>query len=543
VYTLRLTVTAAGGKVSTDTVTVSMLIVGAPYDSVDPFSPNGDGIKDTTVITSTLSLSTNWTLTIKNSAAVIVRTYTGTGTAITQSWDGKNTAGVKVPDGVYTYQVSAVNPGGGAALLSTTSTTTVDATAPTAVITAPTEGKIFLTDAAVAITGTANDARFMNAQLEYGFGANPASFTLAKSFVIGVPTGTLHSLAVQGWAAGTYTLRLTVNDLAGNRTQILRHFTLDHVQVSAVTVSPAIVDPVAGQQAGIQFTLARPANVTIRIYNFAYNTTASKQLVRTLTLPARPAGLNSVPWDGKNATNVLLPATHAYYFTIQAIDTTNTLRQGSYGNATSPALAPVPETINASVNATNFDPYKNTLVSIAYTFTQTGWLQIQIWDQANVSVRDILAWGPLPAGNHVLYWDGRKTDGKMFSGAFSVYFGVPHSVPVNAILIKGTPIEFQNFQAEAYVIQPTFAQVSSLRYTLSKEAKVSVTLIDPNGVTVRKLLTNVQQPPGAQTLEWDGRNDAGRFVAVEGSYRVVMTAVDLLSGASSTRTGSIVVYK
>jgi len=67
------------------------------------FSPNGDGIKDTTTINATFSTSCNWKLQIKPICGCdyVVREWNGTGTCLTIVWDGKDEAGVVVPDGAY----------------------------------------------------------------------------------------------------------------------------------------------------------------------------------------------------------------------------------------------------------------------------------------------------------------------------------------------------------------------------------------------------------------------------------------------------------
>lgn len=76
------------------------------------FSPNGDGIKDTT--TAMLSLKSGepvdeWALGVTNASGKVVRNEKGTGTPPSQVvFDGRNNAGNLLPDGTYggTYQVT-----------------------------------------------------------------------------------------------------------------------------------------------------------------------------------------------------------------------------------------------------------------------------------------------------------------------------------------------------------------------------------------------------------------------------------------------------
>jgi len=74
-----------------------------------PFSPNGDGAKDTTTVTSTFWDTLTWTLTVKNSTGFVIRQLgTGSGSSISIIWDGRDDTGAVVMDGTYT--VSLVLP-------------------------------------------------------------------------------------------------------------------------------------------------------------------------------------------------------------------------------------------------------------------------------------------------------------------------------------------------------------------------------------------------------------------------------------------------
>jgi hypothetical protein len=95
-----------------DTVPPSITSIS---DTPDPFSPNvtPDGVKDTTVISFTSNEAGTYSIEIKNSAPVpiTVRTLTGAMTTGINNvvWDGKNTSDVVVPDGAYTYFITATD--------------------------------------------------------------------------------------------------------------------------------------------------------------------------------------------------------------------------------------------------------------------------------------------------------------------------------------------------------------------------------------------------------------------------------------------------
>jgi flagellar hook assembly protein FlgD len=81
-------------------------------DTVDPFSPNGDGRKETTALKATLNHTASWTMQVKTGSGTVIRTFSGSGTSVNQTWDGKNSSGVLAADGTYTYVVTATDVGG-----------------------------------------------------------------------------------------------------------------------------------------------------------------------------------------------------------------------------------------------------------------------------------------------------------------------------------------------------------------------------------------------------------------------------------------------
>lgn len=84
--------------------------------TLNPFSPNGDGISDTTTITFELNVDADVTIDILNSESVVVKSLLTaepkTVGTVTVSWDGTETGGNTVEDGEYTAMVSVENASG-----------------------------------------------------------------------------------------------------------------------------------------------------------------------------------------------------------------------------------------------------------------------------------------------------------------------------------------------------------------------------------------------------------------------------------------------
>lgn len=79
------------------------------------FSPDGDGRKDTVAIAQDSSSEDLWSATIQSTDGATIRSYLWRGTVSPVIWDGTDPAGNRVPDGVYTYSVSATDAAGNTA--------------------------------------------------------------------------------------------------------------------------------------------------------------------------------------------------------------------------------------------------------------------------------------------------------------------------------------------------------------------------------------------------------------------------------------------
>lgn len=108
-YTVTFDVTFQNGNEGQTTAPLVLSTMKPPLAisySNPAFSPNGDGIKDTTTATLSLKSSqpvTKWSVSVLNSSGSQIRTESGTGTPPSQViFDGKGPSGNVLPDGTYT---------------------------------------------------------------------------------------------------------------------------------------------------------------------------------------------------------------------------------------------------------------------------------------------------------------------------------------------------------------------------------------------------------------------------------------------------------
>lgn len=517
---------------------------------VDTTAPGAVVVSDDGSTTaSTTSLHATWTAASDPESGVAAYQYQIRQTApsgpLIRDWTSAGLATEVTATGLslmagqsYVIGVRAQNAAGAFSAAAYSDGITVQAATPTAAITSPTQNQTFLTDAPLTITGTASDANLLSFTLEYGPGASPSSFENLTTGTVSVVNGTLYApFQVQGLAPGTYTFRLTVTNQTGAVTTVNRQVVFDHIQVSGVSASPDQADPYAGQNIGINYSISRAANVTVRLYH-----SVSKQLVRTLTAAGQAAGPQTLLWDGKNGSSVVAPI-EAYYFTVTAVDTGNPSRQGSYNDATTPLLNVPPSIFEPVVSVESFNPYQNGRVQIDYVLDAPARVRLTVLDQLGAVVRTLINQQVIDVGGQTALWDGRRDDGSIHAGPFGLLFDRPDALPLNACRLIHAVAGLTDIQTNAYLIQPVFGEVSQISYSLPAAATVSVAITDPNGNAVRTLLANVAQPAGAHTVEWDGRTDAGPLVTVEGDYAVTVTVVDPVSGLAASGVGSIMVYR
>jgi flagellar hook assembly protein FlgD/outer membrane protein OmpA-like peptidoglycan-associated protein len=101
----------ASPRILVDRVAPKISASGAPL----LFSPNGDGNKDTITISQNSSLGDDWTGRMRTAAGLVVRSWSWKNEARSFVWDGKDSSGKVVPDGVYSYEVGASDAAGNAA--------------------------------------------------------------------------------------------------------------------------------------------------------------------------------------------------------------------------------------------------------------------------------------------------------------------------------------------------------------------------------------------------------------------------------------------
>jgi len=526
--------TVTGGVVidTTRAVTLTGIAVSQAY-----FSPNGDGVQDTTTVTATTDYDdAAWTINVKNGSSTVVRTSTGTGTKIAFTWDGKDATGTVQPDGPYTFAISVTD---GLGSVSAAAPTTLDNTPPVATISSPTNGQVVSNvyqsgSLSVAITGMASDLNFKNWILDYGAGSAPVWWTtLAGGTTLPTPNP-LYTLAT---ANGNYTLRLRAFDLAGNATTFTEPFTLGNFQVSQNVLQ---FNAATGGSVTYASTVPFPLTETLTIKDL------SGQVVRTLVNAARTAGTYNDSWTGTTDAGLLAKDGPYFYFATET-DGSHTFTWDLSGQYVNGYTA-----YKDGLNIQPWDAFNNKPLTFTYNFAQAGLVTIEMSPTSPVPDYNCNPPGYCPlnrlyqeSGPHTFTWAGIDGAGAFRTDLLAlVVFVVQDAFPKNAVVLYGVKPVVTNLKVTPPVFGPASGGATvSLDVTSYQSNAVAVTVTFQNQASLSTLRTISLsgQAPGHVAIPWDGRADNSMLVA-PGFYTVTATVVDSVGNQVKSQILTNILY-
>jgi flagellar hook assembly protein FlgD len=542
------------------------------------FSPNGDGQKDTTTAgLSIASGSVPWTLNARNSSGTVVRSWSGSGSCIYVTWDGKDAANAVQPDG--DYVIEAINNNTGQ--LMSSATTTIDTVAPAVAFTAPANNQLFSNVRAngsrdVTVMRSVSDAHLSNWSLVQS-GNGQTSATLASGTTGGSGSTTWHTDAIPN---GTYTLTLSATDLAGNAASAALTETVSNF---GLTQSGYQMDRSATQT--VTYSSAVPFTLTevVTLKNSAGS------VVRTLWNGSRAAGTYADVWDGKNDQGTYLP--DGPYSVIATVndgtysmtwDESGLYRPSLGVNPTYPkcrrddgTFAPCDD------SGITWDPYANKPLHIVYcaavdgggSTVQDGWTpgasgQFGCTGSAAALVQvkaTSLNETPLscapsecvaqeyqaPGPREVVWYNGFSLSGADISQLPRMtVFRRGDIWPKNLVFAYGlapllygltiTPVLFN----PASVPLPLTGQEFRATVTTANTAwtaSLKAEFRNRSSGSILRTITTPQAAAGSRAVVWDGRADNGAFVA-PGIYDVTLTATDSIGGTAVLKPVVIVRY-
>ncbi len=288
--------------------------------SAATLSPNGDGKLDELKVSSAISETSRWVVQVVSSNGETVRRYSGEGDALKVVWDGRNQAGERVKDGVYTVRVTATSTYG--AVATKTQPVTIDTVAPRvaqgvlqrATFSPNGDGwkdstrLTYRPDEACSLRHSIVDANGVTRRRLSAW--TKVTTTAARTVTW---AGKIDKDGGQADAPdGNYRIRVELRDSTGNTRMRGYPVRVDRT-VGFAAATPTTISPNGdGVQdaARLTFRLSRSATVVVAVAKDGV-------VVRSLRAGSLAAGARGVVWDGRTSTGARA-ANGKYTFTVTA---------------------------------------------------------------------------------------------------------------------------------------------------------------------------------------------------------------------------------
>jgi len=299
------------------------------------------------------------------------------------------------------------------------------------------------------------------------------------------------------------------------------------------------VDVSANGSATIFFTIDGAAVVNLNIIPEKQGPNGVP--VYTASQTCGSAGAYLFTWDGKNTAGQNVPDEAYLYILETVVDGTRT---GLY----SPAAPAGTGSISCS-QGSNYDPYQNVPLTITSNISQPLRANLEIsalWFDEKFRIGNAVPYLP---GTYAYAWNGRTSSGQILDGANApqAQCTVVSLLGENVIITTGDTPKAANIKTDPWQMQLSYGQLTRIKYILSRDATVTITLVSPSGASVT-LLNAEPQTAGEHDFKWDGidgTDSSGKKLALtaEGDHTVVIKAVNPVTGSSSSSLGNVRIWR
>lgn len=187
-------------------------------------------------------------------------------------------------------------------------------------------------------------------------------------------------------------------------------------------------------------------------------------------------------------------------------------------------------------------------VYIGYSLTRAMNVTVSILDNSGNPVKVVLDNVAQNAGQQNVSWDGRNTGGSIVpQGSYKIKVDAVDPSNVNeaprrrikALEIGVSIPEITNVSDSPDPVDSQGARTSTINYTLSEDAHVTVLIYNSSNTRVRNLADS-SVTAGQSTAVWDCKDDTGTNVP-DGTYTYYINAVNAFGGTANQVSGTITI--
>jgi flagellar hook assembly protein FlgD len=328
---------------------------------------------------------------------------------------------------------------------------------------------------------------------------------------------------------GTKTVYVKFTDPAGNSATAMASINFYSLIISNVGISLNSINTYNSESSTVFFTIDGSATVTLKIVPEKQGPSGTP--IYQTSQACSAAGAYLFTWNGQDNSGRTVPD-EAYLYILEAVNGTQT---GLY----SPAAPTGTGSVTCSQDT--YNPYKNNPLTISYTVSQPERVDLTIaWGNSPFKVMDGV---PHLPGTYTFDWDGRNPGGSILGNGGVAHCAVPSLLRENHIITSGDAVKITSIMTDPYEMHLAFGQFTRIKYTLSKDANVTVKLISPAG-SIITVISNEYQAAGAHEVQWNGLDSADpagarALFTEEGDYRVSIQAINPSTNTSTTARGSL----
>ncbi len=184
-----------------------------------------------------------------------------------------------------------------------------------------------------------------------------------------------------------------------------------------------------------------------------------------------------------------------------------------------------------------FDPYSNDPMVVTLTLARpvrVDLFAVSAGPSDNV-YQTIVSEKAYAAGTYQYTWDGWLPNGAFLSSGGSVRCSAARLMNDNVIIVTGDAPQITQLEIDPRAMHLSYGQPARIRYTVSKEHRVTVTVTSPSGVETTVFADQqgdpMRQANVQQEVEWKGLDSSDPtsktlLMREEGYHTVKIRAVD-----------------